>query len=72
MDRPELREVIAKLRAAGVAVTTDDDLAVVVARLQARIVDVATADREAFDRGLYDQLMRLWELLADERDEDGN
>lgn len=51
--------LIAELHAGGVLITEGDDLAVIRARLGARIETVATTEPEAFDRPLLDRLLRL-------------
>ena len=63
--------LLAELHVAGVAVTAEDDLATIRARLEARLVDIATAESEAFDRPLLDRLVQLRSALEPETDDAG-
>jgi hypothetical protein len=56
-------EQIAELQSLGIAVTAGDAPAVVLARLQARIVRLVTTPPEYFDRPAYERLMQLWATL---------
>jgi hypothetical protein len=62
--------LIAALRAAGVDVSAEDALPVVLDRVQRRIVRVVTTEREAFEQPLYARLMELWTRLHTETEQE--
>ena len=62
--------VIAELQAAGIDVTAEDAPAVVLDRLQARVVRLVSSSPQEFDRNRYERLMALWAALSAEGPKD--
>ena len=64
--------LIAALQRAGVAVTPQDDPAVIRGRLHARIMRVLASVPEDFDQVRYDRLMELHAALPPETEDAGD
>ncbi len=58
--------LIAELQPLGIDVAAEDGPAVVLDRLQARIVRLVTTEAAAYDPALYARLMQLWVTLKEE------